>query len=662
MTPPRASRRQPKAPFGPQAGEAAPRSPAESPTAAASPLPLSPEPPAAGSPPAAAAPHPVHEPSARRPSRRSRDLDALSLPAALEAFAADAAHGGPGAPPLEIPPPRFFLTPRGRIVAGVLAVFALAALIAGRPAYRELKTWRAHRFVAEAELLMAATNWPAALQKAQVAYQLSPADPQTLRLAARLTSAQGQRDALHFWRQLIDTGQATAEDHRQFGLFALRGRDLESAGEQLRWLLKNDAETFATLRFAVDFYLLRGDLTRLKEYGRLALAKEPNDQPLRLTLARVLARSPDITDQIEARKTIRTTAEGVNAASLEALELLASLRDLPRDDAEATAQRLLEHPLARTEHQLLALELRLRWHPEQREAIVAGGIAKFEKTGAENLLKLARWLNRLGEFERTIACLSPETAMKSQDLLLVRLDAMGGLDRWDAIKQTLEQKDLPLEPALVDLFKARVAKQMGQTQEAAQAWRRVHLAAIDRPAAWLYIAQYAEQIGDRAEAAKAWHRLKQDPTLGRTAFEALIRLGEVEGNTRALRELMRELSKTSPNEPEPRNDLAYLDLLLGENLKAARETSLLLVKDHPNYLAYRTTLALAHLRHQETNEAAALYAGINLDWAGVLPGWQAVRVAVLAASGRSNLARIAAQRIPLPQLKPEERALVQPHL
>jgi tetratricopeptide (TPR) repeat protein len=597
-----------------------------------------------------------------RRRRRFRSLEDLDLPIPLEA----SPPAGPAPDrvehPLEVPPPRFFLSRTGRWVVGVLAIVLVAGLVGGRPAYRALKTWRAHKFVAEAERLIQATNWAAAFQKAQVAYQLSPYDPRTLRLAARLTAAQGQREAMVFWQQLIETGHATAEDRRDLGQYALRGRDLTTAAEQLQWLLKNEPDTFATLKFATDFYYLQGDAARTKEFGRRALAKQPADEGLRLFLARVLANSPEVAEQIEARRTIRTVAEGGNAAALAALELLAGLRDLPRDEAEQAAERLIAHPLAKTDDYLLALDLRLRWHPEQREAIVSEAVTKFEKTGAENLLYLCRWLNQWKEFQRTLDCLSPETALKAQDLLLVRLDALAGLGRWREVEEVLNIKDVALEPALVDLFKARVAKELGRPLDAEQGWRRVHLAAIDRPVAWLYIARYAEQIGDFAEAAKAWHRLKQDPNLGRLAFQALIRLGELDGNTRALRELMKEMTKAFPTEVEPRNDLAYLELLLNENLNAAKETGLQLVKEHPNFLAYRTTLALAHLRLREPDEAERLYRGVNLDWAAVLPGWQAVRVAMLGANGKTNLARVAAQRIPLSQLKPEERALIEPFL
>lgn len=565
-------------------------------------------------------------------------------------------------PPIEVPPTEPFLPRHWLIWLAALAVLGLAFALAGRPIYRGLKTWRAHGFVAQAEQLIQQRKWLAAFDKARAAYQLSPADAKTLRLIARLEAAAGRPDAIIFWKNLIRIGKAMAVDRRELGEFALRVREFGAAFEQMDWLLAHEPAEFATLKFAAECAFVRGEPARAKEFCRKALRHRPADQGLQLLLARLLARSADIGEQVKARQAMRALAAGNDPAALEALALLAQLPSLPREDAEWAAERLLRHPQAKTEHDLLAVELQLRWHPERYEALVAGTTANYAKPGSTNLLALGRWLNRLGEHQRTVACIPSAAALQSQDLLLVRLDAMAALGRWAEISEVLEDKQTPLEPVLRDLFRARVAKELGQPEAAALLWRRVHLGASDKPAVWLYIAQYAERIGDADEAAKAWRRLTQDPNLGHTAYEALIQLGEREGNTRALREIMKEMTRAYPDEPEPRNDFAYLNGLLSEDLHAARDTAKRLVAENPNFLAYRTTLALTLWRLNEADAAAALYDGIELDWGAVLPGWQAVRVAVLGSTGKTNLARLAATRIPLNSLKPEERVLLRPYL
>ncbi len=542
------------------------------------------------------------------------------------------------------------------------ALLGVAGALGGPPAYRALKTWRAHGLVAQANRLLAAGRAPEAVRLAQAAYQLSPRDDQTIRVLAQLYASEGQRDALVLWQNLVAAGKATAADRRALATFALAIQAWDTAAEQLRWLLRQAPADLANLELATQFYFQRGELAQAERFCQQALARQPENRGLRLLLARLLAESGDPGEAAQARLTIRTLAAGEDAVGLEGLTALAAMPELPEAAADWVADRLEHHPLATAADHLLAAGLRIHWHPEQRQSLITQASARYGDGSDVERLVLARWLNALGDYTQTLACLPPAVALKSQDLCLVRLDALAALGRWQDIRQTLDDRHCPLEAVLNHLFHARVAEELGRKEEAKLAWSRVQMTATDRPLTWLYVAQYAERLGDVAQAAKAWRRLTHDPSFNRIAYRALIRLGEREGNTRALRALMREIAQQFPSDPEPRNDLAYLDLLLNDDAAGAETVAAQLVHDHPNYLAYRTTLALARLRHNQAAAAAALYRGLELDWGGVLPGWQAVRAAVLGANGETNLARVACRRIPLERLKPEERALIQSYL
>ena len=91
-----------------------------------------------------------------------------------------------------------------------------------------------------------------------------------------------------------------------------------------------------------------------------------------------------------------------------------------------------------------------------------------------------------------------------------------------------------------------------------------------------------------------------------------------------------------------------------ESLHTAQE----LVTALPDRDAYRTTLALALLRKNKPADALAVYEPMKLNWSTALPGWQAVRAAVLAANGREEEARSLALSINWDRLKPQERDLV----
>jgi len=45
-----------------------------------------------------------------------------------------------------------------------------------------------------------------------------------------------------------------------------------------------------------------------------------------------------------------------------------------------------------------------------------------------------------------------------------------------------------------------------------------------------------------------------------------------------------------------------------------------LYEKNPDMLAYRSTLALAYLRHNEINEVQSLCRNLKVDWSSMLPG------------------------------------------
>src|SRR5207244_1353998 len=79
----------------------------------------------------------------------------------------------------------------------------------------------------------------------------------------------------------------------------------------------------------------------------------------------------------------------------------------------------------------------------------------------------------------------------------------------------------------------------------------------------------------------------------RPAFQELERITELSSPTRELRDLLGEMVRRWPNEVALQNDHAYLNLLLGTELAASRQTAELLMKQFPESLPYRTTFALA---------------------------------------------------------------------
>jgi hypothetical protein len=537
------------------------------------------------------------------------------------------------------------------IAAVVVLVLAVAG---GPPSYRRAKLWRARSLAAEAERLLADHQLENASAKAQAAIGLAPAEPEALRAMARVLTSARSTLALNYWKGLLAQPGATADDRRAAVRLALQAERLDFAEEQLALLLAADPPAVETLELAAQAALQKNRPAVALEYLARLLRQDPRHDAARLLQARILASSPDRAQSEQGGRELLELGRGDSARALTALQTLAQRPNLAPEQTAVVAGWLAAHPRAQTADKLTALALRWRSEPASRNALIEEAVAQFGKGGPDDLLALGRWLLQQGEPARVLEVLPAAEALTRQELFLVRLDALASLGRWEEIKQTIETDQPPLQPLYAEVFQARAAKELGQLREANAHWTMALSYALPTPEQNLYLARYAEQMGEHRVAAKAWRQLARTPAWALRANLASLPLLEKDGDTRGLREAVQQLARLAPDDPAPRNDAAYLDLLLQENVKAATATAEQLVNEHPEVLAYRTTLALAYLRGDRVADALKLYAGLEVPWPKAPPRSQAIRAAVLAASGAAEPPAIADSVL----LLPEERVLL----
>jgi len=138
----------------------------------------------------------------------------------------------------------------------------------------------------------------------------------------------------------------------------------------------------------------------------------------------------------------------------------------------------------------------------------------------------------------------------------------------------------------------------------------------------------------------------------------LVGLTVKSGSTTELRALLAEMQAEWPDDDSLLNDLAYLKLLLGEDLATQRQVAETLAKKSPANLTARTTLALACFRQGDFAAALRQYQGHRDNWQLAAAAPRTVYAAVLAANGRTAEARELARAIPAGQLRPEEAELI----
>ncbi|MEA3209337.1 MAG: hypothetical protein QOE70_2394 [Chthoniobacter sp.] len=556
------------------------------------------------------------------------------------------------------------------ILAVLFLLGGLGLFAAAKPAYRAAKIWRAGQLLSRAEKFAEKDDWRNAYQSIREASTLVPDDAKTTRAIARFLGKRQDPQALALSRTLIDGPESEPEDRIELVRLALRLDRLSVAHEQLSVLLRapKSSRDFEVLRLASQWSGRSGEHPQAIAFARQALAQAGNPREAaeaKLALSGLLldpaaAQAPQFA---EAKQHLHELEARDDQIGLEALLLLTVMGrqglSLSPGEAEAISTRLSLHPLASEEQRLLGLASRLELHPDRREPLLDEVIKACPQGNAERTAMLGKWLMQQREAQRVLALIPLEKARKNQPLLLIHLDALASAARWSEIEKLLGgAESLPMELAIRRLYLVRTAMALGRTDELADRWYEVQQAVRrEKPETILYVAEYAARLGKPQEAAKAYSSLSRVAGGERSGYLGLVRLAEQAG-TRPLRDAVQELATRFPSDLEPQNDLAYLNLLLNEEIPAASETAGRLVKRAPELLAYRTTQALAFLRAGNAAAAGAVYREFQTDWSSAQPGWQAVSAAVLAAEGNLDLARTRARQVPLARLKPEERALI----
>jgi hypothetical protein len=340
------------------------------------------------------------------------------------------------------------------------------------------------------------------------------------------------------------------------------------------------------------------------------------------------------------------------------------------------ANALENHPDARPYHKLLALELRARQDPALADQYVADAVQRFGNAASltqlchgnaeladETLVALAGWLNNIGRPAKTLEVLSQARAAQRQDLFLQYLSALGGLQRWNEIKDCLSSERFPIEPVLQHMYLAVAQTHLGSATGATNEWQRA-LEVAKTPEKLSILANYAEQnsANDIADAAYAG-AIKIEPK-NREAYIGRLRLALAAGKTADAQTIAAEISQLWPDDAAARNQNAYLRLLLGasgEQAEAAEREADVLVKKEPRNWFARATLGLARLRLGRDKDALAAFRGIKAT-GNEPPGALAVRAAILALNGYEEGARNDALLLVAKPLLPEERALIAPLL
>ena len=568
------------------------------------------------------------------------------------------------------------------ILFGGVVILLLGGYLSARPAINAVRAWQARRHAEKAFALIDHQKWSEARTEAVAAYQLRSTEPEAIRAVARLLSRAGQADAISFWKELKSHTTLTVTDLRDEAAIAVKAKEQEVAEEAIGNLLAQPGSKPSDLLLAAQLRLQKQDVDgALNQVHKVLQDNSATDRDrlqATLLLSNIL-HAKDVRDQTEVFDLLVQLARGSNDVALDALvalsQALLNFQGNWPDPGGMSANELVSglenHPLAAPQHQLLAVDVKIHMHPDQREEIIGNAVNEFKNGDTNMLVALAGWLNSRGEHQLELDTIPLNRAMQSRDLFFQHVDALGALGRWDDIRRLIESEQFPLDPVVEHMYLARCFAQQGQTAGAENNWQRALQAAAGDAGKLVTLGDYAEMKNALDVAAAAFDAAVAAAPKLRVAQQGRLRVAYAQRDTSKIHQILSELLKVWPNDPAVQNDEAYIRLLLMKSGSAGNFQSLgssdlteierlaeNLVQREPASLPHRTLLALARLRQNRPYDAMAVYRGINVPKNALTTSTLSVHAAVLAATNEKEAAEKEMSTVSRDKLLPEEQALV----
>jgi len=551
---------------------------------------------------------------------------------------------------------------RRLVIIITIAVALLLGLLAAKPVFHWFKSNRAAQLAASANKLVDAGKWNEAADKFRAALQLDPVNYPALRGAAHLASRVGRPEALDLWEQVVKRSSATVSDQQDYAEQLLLAGRPRMAAAIIEALLKNSPDT-RTLELASRYSRSTADMGKAIQFARLAAKNSPGDSLVSFRLAELLATSTDPAHRAEARQILWKISENANPYRQVAIEALAGSPELTDSERQKVLELLGAFTSKTIEDSLLEADLRLQMQSVQPGLLYDQVTARWNQADVPQLIELGRWLNLHQQPERVLSLFPLDTALKNNQLLLVRLDAMAALQRWTDIDTLLSRPELTLDPSVSESFRARSAQEQNAPLDAELHWNHAVSLASGDPFKLRFVANFAEQSRASAVALKAYDQLAKFPEHAAFAYHGIERLSGRAADLTVQRAAAEKMTAIAREEPNATAQLAYLNLLAGSDVEKNTTTAAKLVQQHPDRLSFRVTAALGFLRQYDAGQALAQFKGPSaappIDWSQAPPNWRAVYAAVLMANEQTAAAAEIIRTIPMSQLSAEERALIE---
>ena len=568
----------------------------------------------------------------------------------------------------------WFASPANRKLLICLILFAL--FLAFLPTiYRAMKGWRAGMLLAKADVAFATGDSQAGLSVLKQALALAPGSPVVQHAVEIYNARSGDKASLEMLLVRMRSGKSGNDELLAIAEIKTLAGESALAREALGHLANNLTPEQGHRLTLLESSQMAREGSPLKA-AAYCLAKAPGAGKKESSLLKIQAAryfiSVNEPEEVRHAVEILTAVERLKSTeSLAAWRILARIAlSLPPSGGSVLTSRESQElvmllpslsgvqPLDR----LQAAEIEIHRDSSCRDGVIKRLKDQYRNATRAEALEFARWLNRNGLPGEVLNLAGAENPRSDTEWLLLALDAQSAQGRWNEMEALLNSPaGAGVPDAVKHLFLARTSLMMDKSAAAEEEWRSVAGALpLEKPETLAYIAAYEEQIGAPREALRAYREMANRKETALPGLIGLIRCQPRNTSASVMIPLYEELLAATPDFMEAVGDLAYLNLLKGEDLAQSAAISEKLLSAQPDLLARMSAVALGRLRFGDIKGALAVYDARKIDWNSAPEPWRAVRVAVLRAAGDTSAAISMASTINPAVLRPEEQKLLKP--
>lgn len=547
----------------------------------------------------------------------------------------------------------------------VLPIIGFAAWRGGVTMYDGFLKWRSERLALEASEFLAVGKSSEARLCATKSLECHPANPEAMRLLAKIQIASGEDwAAMETFKKLSATRAFSAADAEGYVRLAGRLKKWETA-ESLLKALRTGPKAVETPLLEADLATMRGDIPRAEACLREAAGIDPTPKSRALLAEFLIARRLDLQTTPEVYELLVQTNRLQTPAGAQMLTTALEKNLAPPVEVPKWIEQLRAHP-NRTAAMLLAADTaEVRRDPASRPKVAEALGARLKNAPLEERVAGMDWLMKNGEPARAADLLQQVEAVRQAEIFNTWLDALALANRPEAVLQALDAQN-PLKDWRKALQLGRAQRLSGRAPAAEAAYNQAISLAQADPVTALEAVAFLGRAGERGFFESSLSHLVLDPAQTPKAFSTLTPIVRGWRDTAALRKFCEVLAAAPGLSEEQRsqlqNEIAYCDLVLGRKVDAAAIESL--AAAHPGDLRFQTTRALSLLRGGKSELAVDVLVITQAppDDAFLLARHKAAQAMALAASGDREQAKMHFETLSSDFLSPQETAIVRSFL